>query len=153
MNQQIRLDEVGVFGEKIRFLIPHEWVEGEDEENTYLYHAPETHSGWLRVSLITINSDEPAERLQQLFTDSDDLTISEKNGNYVDRSEKISHEDGNDIHIYYWKVANVVLPNCVLEALFSYTILAERRDQIQTQETVKLVGQLVAEAILSNGSQ
>jgi hypothetical protein len=153
MNKQIRLDEVGIFGEKIRFLIPHEWVEGEDEDSTYLYHAPETDSGWLRVSLITVNTNEPAERLQQLFADSEDLTISEKNGNYVDRSEKRSHEDGNDIHIYYWKVANVVLPDRVFEAVFSYTILAERREEIETQETVKLVGQLVAEAKFSNGPQ
>ncbi len=153
MNKQIRLDEVGIFGEKIPFLIPHEWVEGDDEDNTYLYHAPETDSGWLRVSLITVNTNEPAERLQRLFADSEDLTISEKNGNYVDRSEKSSHEDGNDIHIYYWKVANVVLPDRVLQAVFSYTILAERRDEIETQETVKLIGQLVAETIFSNGPQ
>ena len=153
MNKQIRLDEVGIFGEKIRFLIPHEWVEGEDEDNTYLYHAPETDSGWLRVSLITVTTHEPAERLQRLFADSEDLTISEKNGNYVDRSEKRSHENGNDIHVYYWTVANVVLPNRVLEAAFSYTILAERRDEIETQKTVKLIGQLVAEAIFSNGPQ
>jgi hypothetical protein len=119
MEKPIRLDEVSIFGDKVSFLIPHEWVEGEDEGNAYLYHAPETDSGWLRVSLITVNTDEPTERLQQLFADSDDLTISEKNGNYVDRSEKRSHEDGNDIHIYYWKVANVVLPDCVLEAVFS----------------------------------
>jgi hypothetical protein len=152
MEKSIRLDEVSVFGGKVRFLIPHEWVEGEDEGNTYLYHAPETDSGWLRVSLITVNTNEPAERLQQLFADSDDLTISEKNGNYVNRSEKSSQGNGNDIHIYYWKVANVVLPNRVLEAVFSYTILAEKRNEMETHETVKLVGQLVAEAIFSNGS-
>ncbi len=34
-----------------------------------------------------------------------------------------------------------------------FIILLKRRDEIETQETVKLVGQLVDEAILSNGSQ
>lgn len=153
MNKQIRLDEVGIFGEKIRFLIPHEWVEGEDENNTYLYHAPETDSGWLRVSLITINTDEPAERLRNLFSDRDELFTSEKQCNLVVPSEKKSQENGNQLHIYNWQVANIVPPDRVFQAVFSYTILAERRDEIETQETVRLVGQLVAESIFSNGLQ
>jgi hypothetical protein len=153
MSKQIRLDEVGVFGEKIRFLIPHEWVEGENGDDTYLYHAPETDSGWLRVSLITSRTDEPEERLRNLFSDYDELFTSEKQGNLVVPSEKKSQENGNQLHIYNWQVANVVPPNRIFQAIFSYTILAERREEIETQETVRLVGQLVAEAIFSNGPQ
>jgi hypothetical protein len=154
MKNQIRLDEVGIFGEKIQFLIPHEWVEVDDgADDVYLYQAPHTDSGWLRVSLITLNTNEPEERLLRLFADSGDLYISEKRGNYVQRSEKHSHENGSDIHIYYWKVANVVLPDRVLEAVFSYTILAERREESETQELVELVGNLVAETIFSTGPE
>jgi hypothetical protein len=151
MKKQMRLDEVGAFGEKIRFLIPHEWVEVDDGPDNYLYQAPHADSGWLRVSLITVTTDEPEERLLQLFADSGDLYISEKRGNYVQRSEKRSHENGNDIYLYYWKVANVVPPDRVLEAVFSYTILAERREDTETQDTVELVGTLVAETIFSSG--
>jgi hypothetical protein len=147
-----RLDEVFIFGERVRFLIPHEWVEGDEEGNdTYLCHAPNSDSGWLRVSLITVNTNEPEERLERLFADSGGWFISEKTGNYVERSEKRSHEDGSDIHIYYWKVANVVLPDRVLEAVFSYTILAARCEELETKETVALVGQLVSEAVLGHG--
>lgn len=152
MKKQIRLDEVGVFSEKLRFLIPHEWVEVDDgADNVYLYQAPPTDSGWLRVSLITLNTNEPEERLQRLFADSGDIFISEKRGNYVESSEKHSHENGNDIHIYYWKVANVVLPDRVLEAVFSFTILAEKKEETESRETVKLVGDLVSETLFSNG--
>lgn len=154
MKDQIRLDEVGVFGEKIRFLIPHEWVEVDDgADDVYLYQAPHADSGWLRVSLITLTTDEPEERLLRLFADSGSVFISQKRGNYVARSQKHSHENGNDIHIYYWKVANVVLPDRVLEAVFSYTILAERQEETETQETVELVGNLVAETIFSNSPE
>jgi hypothetical protein len=153
MDGQIRLDEVAIFGEKVRFLIPHEWVEGEDEDNTYLYHAPNTDSGWLRVSLITVNADDPEERLRALLPLSEELFISEKNGNRVQPSEKKSRQDGTDLHIYRWTVGNVVPPGRVFEALFSYTILEERRDERETRETVDLLEELVTEAIFSNGRQ
>jgi hypothetical protein len=153
MGGQIRLDEVAVFGEKLRFLIPHEWVESEAEDNTYLYHAPETDSGWLRVSLITVNAADPEERLVALFPLSEELFVGEKNGNRVRPSEKKSCQDGTDLHIYYWAVGNVVKPGRVFEAVFSYTILAERRDDTETQEMVELLQELISEAIFSNGTQ
>jgi hypothetical protein len=147
-----RLDEVSIFGKKVRFLIPHEWVEGDEEAHDYyLYQAPHTDSGWLRISLITFTTNVPQERLERLFADSEDWFISEESGNYVERSEKRSHEDVSDIHIYYWKVANIVLPDRVLEAVFSYTVLAERCEELETRETVTLVGQLVSEAVFSYG--
>jgi len=151
MDKQIRLDEVGIFGKKVRFLIPHEWVEGEDESNTYLYHAPETDSGWLRVSLITTKTNEPDKQVRCLFSDSDTIFTSEKQGNVVKQSEKSSVQEGTQIYIYNWQVANVVLPSRIFQAVFSYTILAERREEKQTQETVALLGKLVSEAIFSNG--
>jgi hypothetical protein len=138
---------------KLRFLIPHDWVEGEDESDTYLYHAPETDSGWLRVSLITAKCEDPKAHLQGLFVDSDSVFASEKQGNLVEASEKSSEENGVHIHIYNWKVANVVLPNRIFEAVFSYTILAERRTDQESQETVQLVGELISEAIFTNGVQ
>ncbi len=153
MGEQIRLDEVAVFREKLRFLIPHEWVESEDENNTYLYHAPETDSGWLRVSLLTAKAADPEERMLALFPLSEKSFVSEKNGNRVQPSEKKVCQDGTDLHIYNWLVGNVVPPGRVFEAVFSYTILAERRHNRETQEMVELLQELVSEAIFSNGTQ
>ena len=153
MGAQRRLDEVSVFGGKLSFLIPHEWIEDQSEEDTYLYHAPETNSGWLRVSLITIATPTPDDRLRALFVDSAKCYKSRKRGNLVEPSVKSSHENGTDIYIYYWKVANVLQPNRVLEAVFSYTILAARRDDSETQEEVELIGSLVSEATFSGGPQ
>ena len=105
------------------------------------------------MSLITITTPTPEDRLRALFADSENTFISRKHGNLVEPSEKSSHQDGTDIYIYYWKLANVVQPDRVLEAVFSYTILAERRDQSETQEEVELIGSLVSEATFSNGTQ
>jgi hypothetical protein len=145
---KIRLDEVSIFGDKLRLLIPHEWVEGEDENNTYLYRAPNTDSGWLRVSLITVNTAEPAmERLRAIFGDSTTTTTDSKTGNLVELTEKDSLEDGTSIHIYYWKVANAVPPNVVREAIFSYTVLAAQMQDSETQRTVRLLSELVSQAV------
>jgi hypothetical protein len=153
VESPIRLDEVSIFNHKLRFFIPHHWVEGEDEADTFLYHAPGTDSGWLRVSLITAQAADPNERLQALLPMADCLLINEANGNRVKRSEKRSHEDGSDLHIYNWIVGNAVLPNRVFEAVFSYTILAERINDRETKQTVELLEGLVSQAVFSNGLQ
>ena len=138
-----RLDEVSVFGDKLRFLIPHEWVEGvAEEEDLYLYHAPDAESGWLRVSLITVKTDKPPQqRLQELFGKTS--VVNEESGNLVETWEKESEENGVPIHLYYWRVANAVPPNLVQEAVFSYTTLADRRGDQSTREMVDLLDQLV----------
>ena len=153
MEGRVRLDEVSIFNHKVRFLIPHDWVEGEDGSDTYLYHAPGAESGWLRVSLITAKAADPTEHLEELFPVTDCLLINETNGNRVQRSEKRSHEDGSDLHIYMWVVGNVVMPNRVAEAVFSYTILVEKINDRETQQTVELLEGLVSQAIFSNGLQ
>jgi hypothetical protein len=40
MEDIIRLDRVSIFRDQLSFLIPRHWVEGESEEDCYLYHAP-----------------------------------------------------------------------------------------------------------------
>ena len=58
-----RLDRVLIFGDKLSFLISHEWVEDTSEaEDLYLYHAPGADSGWLRVSLITASNPSAKAR-------------------------------------------------------------------------------------------
>ena len=59
-----RLDAVSIFEDKLTFLIPHEWVEVESNENdVYEYQLPNATSGFFRVSLIT--TDGPAEELRE----------------------------------------------------------------------------------------
>jgi hypothetical protein len=142
--QELRLDEVSIFGDKLTFLIPHHWVGDEGETDHYLYYAPSTESGWMRVSLITLDGVENvAERLKTVFRDPE---LEEETGNLVERSEKDSVEDGVPMHIYFWKVANRARPNMIREAVFSYTILKDREQDAETQWWVRLVGDLACKA-------
>jgi len=58
----IQLDRVFSFANQLSFQIPSEWVEDQEEGDHYLYHAPNTDSGWLRVSLITLKSPGKASK-------------------------------------------------------------------------------------------
>jgi hypothetical protein len=66
---EVRLDRVFTFGDQLSFLIPHDWVEADEEPDHYLYHAPNADSGWLRVSLITLRDSRTSsrERLQEVL--------------------------------------------------------------------------------------
>jgi hypothetical protein len=147
MGKIKRLEKVSIFGGKLSFLVPHEWVETVEEDH-YLYHEPDTESGWLRVSLITVRVSEevPAQRLKRHFDSTDNVTVERQTRNLVSFSEKDSEDEGVSIHLYYWKVANVVLPDMLCEAVFSYTVRLDRVNAENTRAAAKLIGELVSRA-------
>ena len=149
----VQLDRVFCFGDKVSFRIPHEWVESYEEDDYYLYHAPDTDSGWLRVSLITLKtiSGDPRKRLKGVFSSKKSVYIEKSTGNLVSASEKDSEQNGDAIHLYYWRVGNVVPPDQICEAVFSYTVLSERVRDVKTIQMVRLIGNLVSQTEFSAG--
>jgi hypothetical protein len=141
-----RLDAVSIFNDKLTFLIPHEWIEVESDENdVYQYQLPDAASGFFRVSLITGHG--PVEKLRQSFQkEHGNVEVNPTTGNFIARSEKASTQDGTRIHIHYWFVGGSVSPDVIREAVFSYTVLADLIDDSETQCDVKIIGQLVADA-------
>jgi hypothetical protein len=147
---QVRLDRVVVFGDKLSFLIPHEWIEADDEPGTYLYHAPSADSGWFRVSLITLKETMAcSEELRELLADrakKEGGELYESGENTVVAWEEASEQDGVPICLYWWAVGHCHRASLGREALFSYTILGDRHEDPATTETVALLAQLVADA-------
>jgi hypothetical protein len=147
---EVQLDRVFTYGDQLSFLIPHEWIEAEEESDHYLYHAPNADSGWFRVSLLTLKSGNASrEQLYKLLAERADKEhgqIYEFASNIVVAWEQLSKEDGVAICNYWWAVGHSHSPNLGHEALFSYTILQERRAASETEETLKLLGELVADA-------
>jgi hypothetical protein len=145
-SRATRLDEISAFGDKVRFLIPHDWVEGDDQDNgTCLYHAPNADSGWFRLSVITLaNVESPEKRLSEIVaSEKKEYALNQESGNYVASWEKDSTEDGVPIRLYYWSVMNVVWPNLIRKAVISYTILAGRISDPQTVETIDVLKLIV----------
>jgi len=156
MGETIRLDRVFAFRNQISFLIPHDWVEADASDDFYLYHAPQTESGWLRVSLTTLalTGETPSERLQRLqdkWLEDEGVRVfhEEETRNLLKKWEKDTVEDGEPIHLFYWSVANKVEPDSVLVALFSYTVLSDRMNELGTIDTVNLVEELVSMTLFS----
>ena len=141
-----RLDAVSIFNDKLTFLIPHEWIEVESDENdVYQYQLPDAKSGFFRISLITGHG--PAEKLRKSFQkEHGNVEVNPATGNFLARSEKASTQDGTRLHIYYWFVGGSVAPDVIREAVFSYTVLADLSDDSETQSDVKIIGQLIADA-------
>jgi hypothetical protein len=145
-----RLDRVFPFEEKLSFLIPHEWT-GEYDTDHYLYQAPNTDSGWLRVSLITLTNPGECskERLSELLNEraqKEAGEFHESGENIVVAWKQPSEENGSPICNYWWAVGYSFASNLARETLFSYTILGERSEETETRETVSLIGRLVADA-------
>jgi hypothetical protein len=141
MGEVKRLDEVFTFGDQLSFLIPHEWIEGDsDDDGIYLYHYPDADSGWLRVSLLTLKGcADPAERLHDLFRKKPSYWVEEETENLVHTFEKDTEQDGDLLHMYYWQVGNFVKPDLVQEAIFSYTIL---RDRVKDKSNLRMISVL-----------
>jgi hypothetical protein len=143
-----RLDRVSVFGDALSFLIPHDWIEGQGGDDHYLYHLPQAESGWLRVSLISIEvpKENLSGKLDEIFEGEKHVAIEEQTGNRVCTWEKDSQEDGVPIRLFYWKIANAVPPDLVREAIFSYAVLSNLADLKETRDAVDLIGRLVSQA-------
>jgi hypothetical protein len=150
MQNVSSLDRVYIFNNELSLLVPHEWIE-EVEDDHYLYHDPGSDSGWLRVSLVTSEcGEEPAsDRLSRRLNTSENVTVEERTGNRILASEKDVEESGDRIHIYYWKVFSVVALNFIYEAVFSYTVLANRTNDEDTRKLVKVIGQVVSQSQFS----
>jgi len=141
MREVKSLDEVFTFGDQLSFLIPHEWIEGESgDDDTYLYHYPDSDSGWLRVTLLTLKGcADPAERLHDIFGKKQSYWVDEETENLVRTFEKDTEQDGDLLHMYYWQVGNFVKPDLVQEAIFSYAIL---RDRVKDKSNLRMISVL-----------
>jgi hypothetical protein len=60
-------------------------------------------------------------------------------GNALLRYTEEAEEDGDPLTIYYWQIANVVPPNHLRMAIFSYTVLTELADDDDVAAEVALI--------------
>lgn len=149
-----RLDRVAVFGDQLSFLIPHEWVAANEQGDSYLYHAPNADSGWLRVSLISIKGpgERPREEIRSLLTErakQEHGELFEVDDNIIVEWTKDSEEDGDPITHFWWAVGHYHGPRLSHEALFTYTVLTARKADSETLKTIDLLGELVSHAKFS----
>lgn len=139
----LRLDEI-TYLDKIKFLIPHHWVEEDDEEEG-CYFDPAGDSGWLRVSLIRVDGAGTQDELRNDAREKGER-LFEAGENLVRASVKSNIEQGEKISVHFWKVSRSVFPDLVRIAVFSYTVPESRTTHETWSAELKLIEDLVSKA-------
>lgn len=128
------------------------------EGGTFYEDRPE--SGTLRLKIITLKApkqSQPCSAMDVLQfvvnslteTGVEGTTSGRNDGNAVFKYTQGNSERGTRLTIFYWVVANPLPPNHARIATFSYTILAEQRNQPQIRQDVEMLEAEIAAATFS----
>ena len=133
-------------GGVVEFEIPAHWIEEYGEDGGAAFYEDRENSGTLRLNVITleapinVGSDRVIEALQVSNADKKGDILKLENGNAVLRySETVTAENGTEITIFYWMVANPLGERHVRIGDFSYTVLATTRDTEQTKSEINFL--------------
>lgn len=126
----------------VEFQIPATWVAQYDEWDRGTYYEDSDDSGILRIDVSTLNSTQPLDErsavdlLIALDTEAAGEFSELPGGNALHRYTQIVVEDDYELLIYWWVVAKIIDRHHVRLANFSYTILADNREQPVTKAMV-----------------
>jgi hypothetical protein len=145
----------------VTFRIPAHWREGYSDSEGGIFYGDHSHSGTLRLSIITVSKPiqaKPASALDVLETIINSLkndgvagtTEELKDGNALFKYEEATSERGRRLTIFYWIVVSPVRPHHARVATFSYTILASQRDKSQVQHELEMLGTEIQAASFSS---
>jgi hypothetical protein len=134
MPDQDSMKTVRYRGGIVTFRIPAHWTEEYKDEGGGTFYDADNDSGTLRLNVLTFASKTPVTtrtamslleaRRQQYQGALTDLG----NGNALLRYTEVTQEEGESLTIHYWQIANVVPPNHIRLAIFSYTKPTELAD-------------------------
>lgn len=152
-NPPTNMKEISYQGGIISFSVPENWVEEGELDATGVYYKNAQNSGTLRLNVFTFESAQPelpidvyAELLKNIQTD----TIEEVgNGNVIATSIKRSTEQGQPITLYWWYLAQPILPNHLRLAYFSYTILTYQENDSAVKNEIKMLAESIKNAKFS----
>jgi hypothetical protein len=121
--------QISYRGGLVVFSLPSSWTEEYESDGGGVFYAPGEDTGTLRLNVITAKAPTPilssASRgvLQKIgHPDAESLLTGSSFSKRVSRGD----EQGRPITTYSWYVANVVEPDRVRIATFSYSILSSQ---------------------------
>jgi hypothetical protein len=137
-------------GGVVTFRIPADWREEYSDIEGGMFYLDHPDSGTLRLSIVTATSPKEVQShsafdVLQVITNKlrstgvEGTTKGRKDGNAVFKYEEAGSEQGMSLTIFYWIVANALPPRHARLATFSYTIMAEQRNQSQVQHDLEML--------------
>lgn len=120
-------------GGLVRFRIPSGWDEEYEDDGRGTFYPPGVDSGTLRLNILTFEgpAEKPEVRAAAEMLASDAAkhrteVVPLRDGVAMIRYDQSSEEAGEALTIRYWRVLQIVPPNHVRIAVFSYTLLDEQ---------------------------
>ena len=115
-----------------------------------MFYEDRAESGTLRLKIITLTAPKELESgsavdvIQVVANESKSRNVqgtitSRKDGNALFKYEEATSERGRDLTIFYWIIANPLPPHHARIVTFSYTVLAEQRNQPLLQRELEML--------------
>ncbi len=110
------------------FRVPASWVEEYEEDGGGTFYDRGADAGTLRLSVITMASKTPVttrsgrDILERRAAEKNQEVVDLEGGGCLLRYTQDSEAEGEPLEMHYWELANVVPPNHLRLAVFSYTV-------------------------------
>jgi hypothetical protein len=129
----------------VSFRIPAGWVEEYEEDGGGTFYDEDSDTGTLRLTMLTLHSQTPVttrtaiEALEAYAEEYEVEIVELGDGNALIHFEEQEEEDGEELTMFYWQIANVVPPDHFRIALFSYTVLTSQIDDEGVQAELEML--------------
>lgn len=150
-----KMKNISYNGGVVEFSIPANWTENYDPDRGGIFCDPSPDSASLRLNMITAKSPAPitensaTEALKALKHFQSGHVESLPNGNALLTSSGPATEEGHQLHMFYWIVANPVKPDHIRVAIFTYTLLEGQQDQKRFKDEMSLLESEIRKASFS----
>lgn len=151
-SRESDMKEIKYRGGVITFFIPKHWVESYEPDGGGMFYEDGPSTGTLRLNLITAKSPKPLMS-DAAFIELSSMKISNptsierlQSGNAITSWVKHSSENGQQITLYLWRVANPVFPSHMRIADFSYTVLTSLENRATTKSEVQMLTNAIRNA-------
>ncbi len=142
-------------GGVVKFLIPDYWEEEYDEDGGGTFYAEEEDSGTLRLNVLSLKSQSSfgpnaaVALLQPRATEYDTtVVVLDSNSALLSYVYEVE-EDGEQLAIFCWQIANLISAEHARVALFSYTVLARKREEPEIQEDIAMLNENLRKCVFS----
>lgn len=138
--------QINYRGWLVVFSLPESWVEEYEPAGGGMFYAPGNNTGTLRLDVISAKSptsvsySSVGQVLSEIgYPETENLPT----GNAISKRVSRELDRGTPITIFWWDVANVVEPDHVRIASFSYAILSSEEQSTRTKSDLSFLEQSI----------
>ena len=137
----------------ITFEVPKNWQEEYNEEGGAAFYEDVENSGTLFLNLITVESPNPVSKkstieLLKPISKNEEVKVL-ANQNVIKHFNYRSEENGINLIIFWWSLAQIIEPNKGRIANFSYVIPASIQNEKTVVKQVEFLNRKIEAAIFS----